>query len=269
MVAEAHSAHSVPISPAATVVLLRDGAELEVLMAKRTKRVAFAPDAWVFPGGRVDDADFDPGLFDACDGLSDIVASERLGLEEGGLAWWIAAAREVLEESTILLGATESADPAELARILRANPSSFASLVRQHGITFDCSLVQEVARFITPLGPPRRFDARFFVARMPEGQLAQHDAGEIVATRWIPPADALARQAAGTFGMISPTIRILRTLERFHSVDQVMEVAAECKPYQTIRVADPEGEYRVLLPGDDGYDTASGLIEKGHIRLYL
>ena len=61
----------------------------------------------------------------------------------------------------------------------------------------------------------------------------------------------------------------LRTLERFSSVEQVLNVAAECRPYQTIRVADPEGEYRVLLPGDEGYDSASGLTEKGHIRLYL
>lgn len=44
--------------PAASVVLLRDGAEgLEVLMLRRTSKASFAPDAWVFPGGRIDPGD--------------------------------------------------------------------------------------------------------------------------------------------------------------------------------------------------------------------
>ncbi|NNF55834.1 MAG: NUDIX hydrolase [Acidimicrobiales bacterium] len=269
MVADEFSAHSVPVSPAATVLVLRDHPDLQVLMVRRTRTVAFAPDAWVFPGGRVDAADFDSSLFDACDQLSDADASRRLDVDDGGLAWWVAAAREVLEESTILLGESPRMAVPDLAAQLRTAPDSFASLVKQQEVRFDCSLVQEVARFITPLGPPRRFDARFFVARMPEGQEAMHDDGEIVDLKWVNPIQALSHHAKGTFGMISPTIRMLRTLERFTSVAHVMEVAAECRPYQTIRVADPDGEYRVLLPGDEGYDSASGLIEKGHIRLYL
>lgn len=269
MVADEFSAHSVPISPAATVLLLRDHPDLQVLMARRTTTVAFAPDAWVFPGGRVDPADFELSLFAACDCLTDAEASRRLEVTDGGLAWWVAAAREVLEEATILLGESSEIAVEDLAKALRADPDSFAALVTEHAVRFDCSLVQEVARFITPLGPPRRFDARFFVARMPEGQEANHDAGEIVDLRWVNPVQALSQNAAGSFGMISPTIRMLRTLERFSSVDQVMKVAAEKRPYQTVRVADPEGEYRVLLPGDEGYNSASGLIEKGHIRLYL
>lgn len=269
MVADEFSAHSVPISPAATVLLLRDHPDLQVLMARRTTTVAFAPDAWVFPGGRVDSADFDSSLFASCDRLTDAEASRRLDVDEGGLAWWVAAAREVLEESTILLGESKGMAVEDLAQELRTSPDSFASLVKQHEVRFDCSLVQEVARFITPLGPPRRFDARFFVARMPDGQTAVHDDGEIVDLKWVNPIQALSQHATGSFGMISPTVRMLRTLERFTSVEHVMEVAAECRPYQTIRVADPEGEYRVLLPGDQGYHSASGLIEKGHIRLYL
>ncbi len=46
---------SVPVQPAATVVLIRDGAlGLEVLLLQRHHSLAFAPGSWVFPGGRVD-----------------------------------------------------------------------------------------------------------------------------------------------------------------------------------------------------------------------
>ena len=71
-----------PAIPAATVVLLRDGATgVEVLMLHRTSKVAFGG-MWVFPGGRVDDDDRSDG-----------------GNEE---AWARrAAAREALEECNL------------------------------------------------------------------------------------------------------------------------------------------------------------------------
>ena len=47
-----------PAVPAATVILLRDGPTgLETLMLRRASKLAFAGGLWVFPGGRVDDAD--------------------------------------------------------------------------------------------------------------------------------------------------------------------------------------------------------------------
>jgi 8-oxo-dGTP pyrophosphatase MutT (NUDIX family) len=47
-----------PPRPAATIVLLRDGAEgLEVLLAQRTPRARFMGGAWVFPGGGVHEGD--------------------------------------------------------------------------------------------------------------------------------------------------------------------------------------------------------------------
>lgn len=238
-------------------------------MVKRTSRVAFAPDAWVFPGGRVDPGDHEKSLWSACDHLDDEAASERLGLPSGGLAWWVAVMRETLEEAGVLLGSADDADIADLADRLRQDERCFADLVDQHNIRFDCSLIQEVAQFITPLGPPRRFDARFFVARMPEGQEAAHDDGEVVDTRWIRAADALERFERGEFRMISPTVRMLDSLKEFDSVEQVMGVAAQRREYLTIRIRDHETEYRAVVPGDVGYETARTDIEKGRIRLYL
>ena len=153
--------------------------------------------------------------------------------------------------------------------IVSAPFAVFADLVDRHRIRFDCALIQEVARFVTPLGPPRRFDARFFVARMPEGQNPAHDDGEVVATTWIRPRDALEQHTIGDFAMISPQVRMLETLAEFASVDHVMDVAAESRPYRKVRVLDPHGQYRVLLPGDEGYDRADPDVEKGLVRLWL
>lgn len=268
MVADEFSVHSVPISPASTVLLVDDRPDLQVLMVKRTGRVAFAPDAWVFPGGRVDAEDYDPRLFAACQHLDDPSASERLELPEGGLAWWVAVVRETLEEAGLLLGSAHGLDVPALAERIRADARSFPAIVEENGLRFDCSLIQEVAQFVTPLGPPRRFDARFFVARMPEGQEPAHDGGEVVDNQWIRPAHALERWSKGEFNMISPTVRMLDSLSTFDSADQVMTVAAERRDYQTIRIRDHENEYRAVVPGDEGYETARSDIEKGRIRLY-
>src|SRR5207237_2205952 len=96
----------VEVQPAATVMLVRDasgrrGGSLEVLMLRRHPESVFAADAWVFPGGRVDDGDR-VGAPIAL-GPSDAEASAALGLPSGGLAYWVAAARECFEEAGILL----------------------------------------------------------------------------------------------------------------------------------------------------------------------
>ena len=47
------------ILPAATIVLVRDGAEgLETLLLRRSTALSFASGKWVFPGGRIDRADY-------------------------------------------------------------------------------------------------------------------------------------------------------------------------------------------------------------------
>jgi len=268
VVADEFSVHSVPISPASTVLLLDDRPELQVLMVKRTTQVAFAPDAWVFPGGRVDPDDHEQRLWSACDHLDDVTASDRLEIPHGGLAWWVAVVRETLEEAGVLLGTSNGADVAHLADRIRQDAHCFADLVDDHSLRFDCSLIQEVAQFVTPLGPPRRFDARFFVARMPEGQEATHDDGEVVDTQWVRAGEALERFERGEFNMISPTVRMLDSLAPFESVEQVMGVAAQRREYLTIRIRDHEGEYRAVVPGDEGYEVARTDIEKGRIRLY-
>lgn len=268
---------TVPILHAATVMLVddrvADGASepsLHVLMVQRTARLVFAPAAWVFPGGRVDPEDHADRFDDICDGLSDADASDILGVERGGLAWWIAACRETFEEAGLLLASNPDAvaddDIIGLRDQVRAEESVFVDLLIANGLRIDATRIEEVARFITPLGSPRRFDARFFVAHPPDDQEPHHDDGEIVAWEWVEPHDALARFRAGEFEMISPTVRMVDCLSRYSSASDVMSAARERRPYQRVRVVDPKGEYRVVLPGEDGYETAELEVESGWVR---
>ncbi len=264
---------TVPVHHAATVMLLDDRPDLHVLMVKRTARVVFAPAAWVFPGGRVDPDDHSDEFNQLCEGLTDAEASRILDVPAGGLAWWLAACRETLEEAGLLLAAhpDSSLDQTLVRRmrdIVRTDEGRFVDLLLEHDIAIDATVVEEVARFITPVGSPRRFDARFFVARTPDDQEPHHDDGEIVEWEWVRPADALQRFRAGEFEMISPTVRMVDCLRRFDTADDVLALARRRLPYQRVRVIDPDGEYRVVLPGEDGYEHADLEVESGWVRLW-
>lgn len=271
----AYDPAAVPISHAATVMILDDRGEdddLHVLMVHRTAKVVFAPDMWVFPGGRVDPDDHLDDFETICRGLTDGQASGILDVERGGLAWWVAAARETLEEAGILLTTLDPSTRddlvAEIRHLVLQDENLFADLLLERGITLDVTPIEEVARFITPMGPPRRFDARFFVARAPEDQDASHDAGEIVNHSWIRPEDALSKWRADEMIMMSPTVRMVACLARYRSADEVLAVARKRLPYKRVRVDDPDGEYRVVLPGEPGYDSAELEIESGWVRLW-
>lgn len=263
--------HAVPVNHAATVMLVDDRPDLHVLMVRRTARMVFVPDAWVFPGGRVDPGDHEADLERLCVGLPDSDASTILGVPHGGLAWWLAACRETLEEAGLLLLAGDPPEGFDLATLrlrVRDNESVFPDLLLDHGLTLDVSGIEEVARFITPLGSPRRFDARFFLARTPDGQEPEHDSGEIVDWEWVRPADALARFRAGEMTMISPTVRMVSCLARYSTADEALAAAKLRLPYKRVRVIDPGGEYRVVLPGEPGYDEAELEVESGWVRLW-
>ncbi|MEZ5410957.1 MAG: NUDIX domain-containing protein [Acidimicrobiales bacterium] len=263
---------AVPVSPAATVMLLDDRPTLHVLMLRRTSRVVFGPDNWVFPGGRVDPDDHQEAFDAICAGLSDAEASRILEVTRGGLAWWVAACRETLEEAGLLLAAGINGGPlldlTALRDRVRANETAFIDLLLEHGVTLDVTAIEEVARFITPVGSPRRFDARFFVARTPHGQIAHFDDGEIVNLAWLEPAEALDRWRAGEMTMMSPTRRMLSCLARYRSVDEVMAAARRRQPMHRVGVTEVDGEYAMVLPGERGYERAEMETEKGWIRLW-
>lgn len=216
---------SVPLRPAATVLLLRDGTQgIEVLMTRRSMTTSFAPGAYVFPGGAID----------AADAEAHPQSTRRATQSDLHLTQAIAAIRESFEELGVLLARHVDGTHAttkDIALLDRQAP--LAEQCREKGLRLAGDEVYVLAHWITDRDLPRRFDVPFLVARMPEGQEPVADESEQFEPEWISPADALARHEAGRFFMVYPTIRTLERLEAYASVDAVLTACAGEKPLWT------------------------------------
>jgi 8-oxo-dGTP pyrophosphatase MutT (NUDIX family) len=250
-------------------MLVRDGHDgLEVFMLRRSLDSVFVGGAYVFPGGGVDEADRHDDLEPVCAGRADADASALLGVDVGGLAYWVAAIRESFEEAGVLLaydrdGALVRFDDPELDARFRHHRHRvdrgevrLVDVCAAEGLTLACDAIHYFSHWITPVGPPRRYDTRFFVARAPDAQTPLHDDRETIAHLWVRPADALARHRAGELDMILPTIRNLEAIARFDRADHLLAAAAATTTVPAVlpRIVAEDGGVRILLPGDDGYD---------------
>ena len=229
------------IHDAATVIVGRDTSEgLQVFMVRRHAGASFLPDRYVFPGGRVDAADRDE-------------AARRLHGSSGEVdpAFAMTAARETFEEAGLLFAdrVVHGAELADLRRAMHAGEITFGQVLERLGTSVDASQLRYFSRWITPQTEiaTRRFDARFFVARAPENQVAEADATEVLDGRWFRPAAALAAQERGEIGMIFPTIKHLERIARYDTVDEVLAFARN----KTIVTVSPDvqpGPRFVLIP---------------------
>ena len=248
--------------PAATLILARDGADgPEVFLMQRTLKANFVAGAYVFPGGAVDPGDADAFWADNAAGFDDAVASRLLGLEQGGLAYWIAAIRETFEESGLLL-ATDAAgvapDAAALTALrarVAAGELDFNALCRERRLRPSLTDLRYFSHWITPPGLSRRFDTRFFLAAAPAEQVAVPDQVETIAHAWVRPEDALAMQKRGEIDLVFATIQTLRALSGFDSVDAMLThaQALEAVPALMPRISTGSGGRRMLLPADRAY----------------
>ena len=254
--------------PSATVTLVRDApAGIEVLMMRRNLQSGFVPGMHVFPGGGLDDDDFlfkNNGL---CARLDDVAASAALGVTAGGLAYWAAAIREAFEESGLLLArdraggiialsdAGVAARFAEHRRRLNAGTGGFAALLQAENLQLAADQLTYFAHWITPVGMPRRYDTRFFMAEAPAGQEPFQDEQETIAAEWVSPGAALSRHRRGEFEMRTPTVR---TLETFADYANVTNLRKGLDSKREIRTMLPrigrDGER--ILPGEPGYEAA-------------
>ena len=255
--------------PAATVLSLRDGPEgYEVLMLRRNLNSDFVGGAYVFPGGGLDEADAGSAAQRLAFGLDDAEASLRLGLEVGGLAYYVACLRELFEEAGLLVACDDTGQPFRFAstavvhrlaahrRAVNASTMAFVEMMDLETTLLDMRGLAYLAHWVTPVGPPRRFDTRFFVALAPNDQTAACDEGETIADQWVRPVDALAAHARGDLEMIFPTIRNLQAIAHFDTARDVLDYANSLALIPRIepRVIDRNGEIVVLIPGDDGFE---------------
>lgn len=255
----------VAVRDAATVVLVRDRAGLEVLVMRRNPDAVFGPGATVFPGGALDPGDDAPSLATRTVGGAADAADRLLGTSSGATARWHAAARECFEEAGVLLARTRDgalvsgSDAARLSpwRIaLHRHEATWAEMLEAEDLVVDLRDLHVFAHWLTPVGPPRRYDTWFFVAAAPHEHDAVHDDIELVSSTWLTPREALERHERGEIDLIFPTWRTLLALDRFPSAAAALAAVQSARGADgRVRVvAEGSGE-RVLLPGDDTRDA--------------
>lgn len=248
---------------AATVVVVREGPSgPEVLLVQRHRATAFMGGAFVFPGGRVEPSDGDEALVARVDGLD--VARAEAGLGEPGLgplacALFVAAIRETLEEAGVLLSAAPADAPALRAAL--AGGSTFGALVMERGLRLAADRLVPLARWVTPAVERKRFDARFFLAKVAASEVASHDAHETVASRWMRPADAVAAHLAAEIDLPPPTLRTMELLSVHASADAILDAArATTPPFVRPVFRDLAGSWILALPGDVEHPEKSVVI---------
>ncbi|HWI15207.1 MAG TPA: hypothetical protein VNT02_13180 [Burkholderiales bacterium] len=253
--------------PAATVILVRDKRDgVEVLLLQRNHQSGFMPGMFLFPGGAVDPEDAASDVAALCCGVDEAQAAETLGAATGALAYWAAAARECFEEAGMLLAYDSTG---ELVRLkdeqvrqqyaayraeVNAGTRLFAHVLRDEALRLAADRLAYFSHWITPVGAPRRYDTRFFVAEAPREQDALHDNRETIHHVWISPGEALDRFRSGEFKMRTPTVKTLEDFAQFRSASTLMAAMRTRTNVPAILPRINERGER-LMPGDPGYEA--------------
>lgn len=242
---------------AATVVLLRDGeAGIEAYLLRRLGSMAFAGGMYVFPGGSVDPRDLDAEI--AWQGPAPDAWTGPLSADEPLARGLVAAAvRETFEEAGVLLATPWRDDrdhwAAEQAALLDRS-ASIAEVLARNGLVLRADLLRPWAHWVTPEIEPKRFDTRFFVAALPEGQVPVHFRGESDHSAWVSPRTAVERHARGELGMLPPTVFTLAELAAYGTVAEVLDAGTRRDVKRVLpRIVVSGDDVLLLLPGDPGY----------------
>lgn len=184
---------AVPVRPAVSVLMLRDGADgLEVFVQHRVSTMDFAAGVVVFPGGRVDPVDREVA---ATITVTDPDAHTR--------AW---------SQSTV-------ASDAEGWRVLLA--TAVREVAEETGAMLDPDGLKPWANWVTPLGRPKRFDTYFYAISAAELASAHHQTTEAHTSEWMSVADILRGESVGELKLMRPTFVLVSELAQFDTVAEV------------------------------------------------
>jgi 8-oxo-dGTP pyrophosphatase MutT (NUDIX family) len=237
--------------PAATLILVRerDAGPPELLMVERAQGMAFAGGAWVFPGGRIDEAD------------------RLLGsaFEQDDAAARIAAIRETVEETAVPVGLKPPpwAGTAQALQDGLHNGRELADLLAECGLDLDLEGLTPLARWVPRFHAKRRFDTLFYVARAPAGDWTPRVVeGECTAAHWATAAEVLERDQAGEVQLIFPTRRTLERLAQHSSFDAILADARShsldpISPW----VEEHQGEHFITIPDGIGFPVVREKLE--------
>ena len=228
---------------AATVILLRPAQPrgMEVLLTRRPDEMAFLGGMYCFPGGTMQREDFSSAILRRCHGLSPNAARKIIGAHfspQEALGLWVAAIRELFEETGVILAITADGSIAATDRdrnrslvekhtTLIARRLSFTALLEAENLYCDTTQLAYFSQWQTPSQFKVRFDTRFFLAAVPAEHSPLASSPEVAHTVWLTPDHALQRFSQGTLPMIFPTFASLRTLADFDSLESLFAEFAQ------------------------------------------
>lgn len=214
-----------PVTPkhAATIAVVRDGHDgLEVFLMRRTTSMAFAAGMYVFPGGGVHDEDRRQVSWIGPDASA---FAERFHIEaELAHALVVAAVRETFEETGVLLAGNSEGDIVSDASVfhdarlaLERHELTFAEFLQSEQLSLRADLLGAWSHWITPAYEPRRYDTKFFVAALPDGQRIDTVSSEADDSAWLPIAHVLNSVDLGEVAMMPPTVHTCRQLSQLRA----------------------------------------------------
>ena len=208
--------------PAATVVIAREHKnEYQIYLLQRSKGSRFFPGNYVFPGGVLDPEDWETDLWaEHMDTAPESLLSRFGGGldEESAIAYAVAVIRETFEEAGVFLAQKKNQAPKDLEGLCSLRESGelprgwIRERVVSEGWVLAFSQLARWSHWITPEGMPRRFDTRFFLAFMPDGQACIPDDRETVQGLWVTPKKGLEGNLEGSIPLSPPTLITLNEL---------------------------------------------------------
>jgi 8-oxo-dGTP pyrophosphatase MutT (NUDIX family) len=205
--------------------------------------VDFMAGAHVFPGGKLDAADSEPGLLQRLRGEREPSTAPEL---------YVAAIRETFEEAGVLLSGEFRVAGLDDARQAVARGDSFASVLERLEAKLDTGLLRPWTRWVTPAVAPKRFDARFFLAAAPAEQLARHDDYETTESVWIAPLEALEHVQRGEMMIAPGNVQVpRRARDVSHGRGSIRRGARAAPPRAWCPVVRNEDGRRLVILSDD------------------
>ncbi|MGI9272010.1 MAG: NUDIX hydrolase [Woeseiaceae bacterium] len=214
--------------PSSTVVLARPGENApEIFMVKRHRKASFGS-RFAFPGGVLEASDSEVHALGK--GLAAAQANRLLDVDDGALDYYSAAIRELFEESGVLLAEHRlSADALHAARAaLNSGSLVWDEFAADESLSLQYDRLHYFSFWITPIGLPKRYSTRFFLAQVPKAQAASHDGGELTESCWLPAAELLKARKDKTMKLPYPTRKTLKRVGRFNSTDDLVLWAKAC-----------------------------------------
>lgn len=253
-----HDEITTPVRDAASIVLLRDHADgLQVFLMKRHGLSDVLGGAYVFPGGKVDEAD---AQLDAAQYFDQDSSALPAALNEIELtpnqasALFVAALRESFEESGVLFAAQATGEQIQAATALHQEGLPFKQILQQLALRLQTQNIVPWSRWITPKMSSvshKRFDTRFFIAALPANQTASSANHETTESVWLSPREALTSYWNKDISLAPPQIMSLVHLARHDSVASVMQQAKQTPvPLIEPQPYNMDGTRVICYPGD-------------------